>query len=154
MVCLGNICRSPLAEGILQNKVIKAGLNWQVDSAGTNHYQTGCPPHQFSLRVARLHNIDLCKQQCRQFTRQDMIDFDKIYVMDSMNYQDVKHISASAWDAKKVDLLLNELYPFENRNVPDPFGNGENAFHNIYQLIDEACTMVVKKYHPATAYRI
>jgi len=97
MVCLGNICRSPLAEGILQHKVIKAGLLWQVESAGTANYHVGEPPHKLSQKVAKMNGIDISRQQCRQFKKEDMLEFDKIYAMDSENYINIKHISGDLW---------------------------------------------------------
>lgn len=90
MVCFGNICRSPLAEGILQHKANALKLNWQVDSAGTAGYHVGEAPHRLSQKVAKQNGIDIGKQQCRQFVKEDMLHYDFIYVMDSSNYNDVK----------------------------------------------------------------
>ncbi len=146
MICLGNICRSPLAEGILQYKADKAGLNWKVDSAGTGNWHIGEPPHHLSQKVARLNGVDISKQCCRQFRKEDMLQYDKIYVMDSSNYNDVKHISRELWDESKVDLLLNELYPGQNRNVPDPWYGTEDGFHTVYDMIAKACDNILRKY--------
>lgn len=146
MVCLGNICRSPLAEGILKDKVKKAGLDWIVDSAGTSHYQVGNPPHTLSQKVAKEKGIDICSQRCRQFEKQDMDKFDRIYVMDEENYLDVKRIAADKWNAEKVDLLLNEIYPLENRGVPDPFNGPESEFNHVYELIERACEKIVGRF--------
>lgn len=148
MVCLGNICRSPLAEGILQYKVNKAGLDWKVDSAGTAGYHVGEPPHHLSQKVARLNGVDISNQCCRQFTKEDMIEFDRVYVMDSANYNDVRRISKELWNPDKTDLLLNELYPQQNRNVPDPWYGTEDGFHKVYDMIDKACDVIIKKYTP------
>ena len=145
MVCLGNICRSPLAEGVLRNKIVKAGLHWEVDSAGTGHYQTGCAPHKLSQKIARDKGIDICGQQCRQFVKEDMDKFDKIYVMDIDNYNDVKRIAGEKWDAGKVDLLLNEAYPSENIGVPDPYYGVESDYVSVYRMIDKACELIVAK---------
>jgi protein-tyrosine phosphatase len=146
MVCLGNICRSPLAEGIMQRKIEKAGLDWQVDSAGTAGYHVGEAPHKLSQKVARQNGINICQQQCRQFVKEDMQRFDKVYVMDSSNYNDVRRISAELWDENKTDLLLNELYPGQNRNVPDPWYGEEDGYHKVFDMIDKACEVIVKKY--------
>ena len=146
MVCLGNVCRSPLAEGILRDKVKKANLNWTVDSAGTNGYDPGCAPHEFSQKVALENGINIKEQQCRHFVKEDMKRFDKIYVMDQQNYYEVKRISGSHWDEKKVDFLLNEIDPGENRIVPDPWMGGEDGFYKAYELINRACTAIVDKY--------
>ena len=143
MVCLGNICRSPLAEGILKDKIAKAGLDWEVDSAGTAHYQTGSAPHHLSQKVATSYGIDICDHGCRQFIQQDMIDFDKIYVMDAGNYKEVKRISRNLWDALKVDMLMNELYPSENISIPDPYFSEEADYHKVYEMIEKACEKIV-----------
>jgi protein-tyrosine phosphatase len=113
MVCLGNICRSPLAEGILQHHAWEAGLNWSVESAGTGTWHIGEPPHHLSIKVARQNSIDISKQRARQFVKEDFLNFDFIYVMDSSNYNDVKRISEKLFDETKIDLLLNTtgIYP-------------------------------------------
>jgi protein-tyrosine phosphatase len=143
MVCLGNICRSPLAEGILKSKIEKLKLNWMVDSAGTANYHIGQPPHTLSQKVAKEKNIDISKQQCRQFVKEDMIRFDKIYVMDNNNYLDVKNIAADFWNESKVELLLNSLYPNQNKNVPDPWYGEEKDYYDVFELINRACDKVI-----------
>lgn len=149
MVCLGNICRSPLAEGILQHKAKKMGLNWQVDSAGTAGYHVGEAPHRLSQKVAKINGVDISHQQCRQFVREDMLLYDKIYVMDSSNYSDVKRISKEYWNEEKVDLLLNELHPNKNKDVPDPWYGEEDGYHHVYKMISDACEEIIKKYSNA-----
>ena len=146
MVCLGNICRSPLAEGILRDKAQKAGLDWIVDSAGTNHYETGYAPHKLSQNIARLNGVEIKDQCCRQFVKEDMLNFDKIYVMDENNYFDVKRISKQFWNEDKVDFLLNEVYPYENRKIPDPYFGKEEDYKQVYTLIDQACSNILKNY--------
>jgi protein-tyrosine phosphatase len=146
MVCLGNICRSPLAEGILRDKIRKAELHWTVDSAGTANYHIGDSPHHLSQKVAKLKGVDISYLQGRQFDKHDILHFDKIYVMDANNYEEVKNMSRELWDEKKVDLLLNELYPFENREVPDPWYGSEEGYHRVYQMISEACDAILTKY--------
>ena len=121
MVCLGNICRSPLAEGILQHKAKEAGLNWQVDSAGTNGYHIGEAPHKLSQKVAQLNGIDICKQKARQFIKEDIDRYDKLFAMADDVLEEMETIAKEKWDATKADLFLNELYPGENRSVPDPW---------------------------------
>ena len=105
MVCLGNICRSPLAEGILQDKAGKAGLNWIVESAGTNGYHTGEPPHYLSIKVARENGIDISKQRSRRFIASDLEDYDLIYAMATDVMEDMKRISRNKFDEKKVRLF-------------------------------------------------
>lgn len=146
MVCLGNICRSPLAEGILQHKADKLGLKWEVDSAGTAGYHVGEAPHKLSQKVAKLNGVDISNQRCRQFKKEDFLHYDKIYVMDTSNYNDVKRLSRELWDEKKIDLLLNEIHPQKNESVPDPWYGEEDGYHKVYKMIDEACEEIIKKY--------
>lgn len=146
MVCLGNICRSPLAEGILQHKAALAGLNWFVDSAGTAGYHTGEQPHVFSQKVALLNGIDIGRQRCRQFVKQDMLNFDRIFVMDNDNYAEVKRISGPVWDGAKVSLLLDTLYPGQKKNVPDPWYGTEKDYHSVFDMLSKACDKIVEAY--------
>ena len=146
MVCLGNICRSPLAEGILQEKVNKAGLSWVVDSAGTNHYHTGDPPHPLSQKVALANGIDITQQRARRFTTEDLNQFDKIYALAGDVLKDIQRITGSKFDSSKVDLLLNEQYPGKNLDVPDPYYGGEPDFHEVFELLDQVCDQLILKY--------
>jgi len=148
MVCHGNICRSPLAEGILQHKAKAAGLNWKVDSAGTSGYHHGEQPHHLSQKVASINGIDISSQCSRQFKKEDMLNYDKIYVMDSENYVEVKRMSRELWNADKVDLLMNEVYPGRNMNVPDPWYGEEDGYHEVFEMISKACDAIVEKYAP------
>jgi len=146
MVCLGNICRSPLAEGILQHKADEHHLNWEIDSAGTGGWHTGEAPHRLSQKIAGNHGIDISHLKARQFVKEDMQRFDKIYVMDSENYNDVKRISGRLFDENKVDLILNESYPGKNKNVPDPwYANTDAAFEEVYQMLDKAGDAIVRR---------
>jgi len=146
MVCLGNICRSPLAEGILQDKAWKAGLKWSVESAGTNSYHIGEAPHPLSQKVAKLNGIDICQQRKRRFVAEDFNRFDKIYAMSADVIDEMKSIAKKNFDEKKVDLLLNELFPGQNVDVPDPWYGPEPGFHHAFKIIDEACEAIIKKY--------
>lgn len=146
MVCLGNICRSPLAEGILKHKAEQAGLNWQIESAGTENYHVGQPPHHLSQKVARLNGIDICEQRARRFSKEDFDQYDKIYAMSADVIEEVKHIAKEKFDASKIDLLLNEVHPGANKSVPDPWYGTEPGFHEVYKIIDEACDAVVRNY--------
>ncbi len=145
MVCLGNICRSPLAEGILQDKANKAGLNVKVDSAGTIATHEGELPDSRSIATAKTHGIDITNQRSRPLKEEDFDVFDVIYVMDASNYSDV--IARVATDAQrsKVKMILNESYPNENRRVPDPYYGGNEGFENVYQMLNEACSVIVEK---------
>lgn len=146
MVCLGNICRSPLAEGILQEKIKQAGLNWEVDSAGTNSYHTGEAPHHFSQKIAALNGIDISRQRARRFVKGDFGQYDKIYAMAPDVLDDMKSIAREKFDEQKVDLLLNEQYPGQNKEVPDPWYGPEDGYYVVFDIIEEACDCIIKKY--------
>ncbi len=146
MVCLGNICRSPLAEGILQDKAFSAGLTWSIESAGTNSYHTGEPPHPLSQKVAQLNGVNICKQRARRFAAADFEVYDKIYALAGDVIEEMHRIAKNKFDASKVDLLMNELYPGKNMDVPDPWNGPEKGYHEVYKLIDKACDAIVAKY--------
>jgi len=151
MVCLGNICRSPLAEGILKEKAAKAGLQWTIESAGTNGYHDGDAPHHLSQKVAKLNGIDICSQRSRKITPEDFNTFDKIYAMSSDVIDEMKWIARKKYDASKVELLMNELKPGKNLDVPDPWYGPEPGYHAVYKMIDEACDAIVNKYRNLSA---
>jgi protein-tyrosine phosphatase len=146
MVCLGNICRSPLAEGILQHRVIQSGLNWTVSSAGTNGYHIGEAPHFLSQKVARINGIDISHQRCRKFRPEDLVTYDKVYAMAQDVVEEMEMIAGKIINTPKVDLLMNELYPGENMDVPDPWYGPEPGYHEVFRMIDEACTEIIRKY--------
>jgi protein-tyrosine phosphatase len=146
MVCLGNICRSPLAEGILQHKAIKAGLNWEVDSAGTNGYHTGEPPHNLSIKVAALHGIDISLQKSRKFTSGDFEDYDIIYAMANDVLENMRTIGKNKFDTNKVSLFLEESFPGEEKDVPDPWNGPETDYREVFEIIDRNCDSIINKY--------
>lgn len=143
MVCLGNICRSPLAQGILESKVNLDKVF--VDSAGTAAYHVGNLPDERSIDVARNYGINITNQRARKFTVQDFDEFDYIYAMDISNYQNILMLARGEEDENKVRLILNEIYPSENKSVPDPYYGGNQGFVNVYQMLDEACDVISKK---------
>jgi protein-tyrosine phosphatase len=145
MVCLGNICRSPLAEGILRHKAEQQGLDWEIESAGTGGYHIGEAPHKLSQKVALHNGIDISCQQARQFCKEDMLTFDRIYVMDAENYQEVKRMSKELWDSSKTDLLLNVSDPGRNRGVPDPWYGEEDGYHKVFDMISKACGVIIEQ---------
>ena len=147
MVCLGNICRSPLAEGILQKKAAEAGLNWEVDSAGTNGFHVGESPHHLSEKVARSNGIDISKQVSRQFIKEDFQRFDRIYAMANDVMKDMKQIGGAHFDESKTDFLLNEIYPGQNRNVPDPWYGNEDGYIEVFELLEKACDAVIENHY-------
>lgn len=144
MVCLGNICRSPLAEGILRHKAQELNLDITIDSAGTSDYHIDQHPDKRSILSAKKHGIDISKLKGRQFKVSDFDAFDLIFVMDSSNYSDVIALSRNENDTKKVELILNRVYPNSNMAVPDPYYGGEQGFENVYQLLNKACDAIVK----------
>lgn len=146
MVCLGNICRSPLAEGVLQKKADEAGLNWQVDSSGTNGYHTGEAPHKLSQKVALLHGVDISEQRAWRFKASFFDEYDKIYVMANDVLADVRRIAGSKFNAKKIDFLLNELTPGTNQDLTDPWYGEEPGYHDVYALVDKACDAILAKH--------
>ena len=146
MVCFGNICRSPLAEGILQDKAFKSGLTWGIESSGTNSYHTGEPPHPLSQKVAKLNGIDISKQRAKRFTASDFDRYDKIYALAKDVMEDMRRIAKNKYDESKVDLLMNELYPGNNKDVPDPYYGAEAGYHEVYKMIDEVCDSIIEKY--------
>jgi protein-tyrosine phosphatase len=145
MVCLGNICRSPLAEGILKHRAQAAGLNWQVDSAGTNGYHVGEAPHRLSQKVAQLNGIDICQQRARRFVAEDFDRYDKIYAMADDVLEDMQRIAGKKFNPEKADLLLNEIFPGENRSITDPWYGTEPGYHEVFGEIDAACEAIIKK---------
>ncbi len=142
MVCLGNICRSPLAEGILKSKVNH--LDVEVDSAGTAAYHIGEQPDRRSIEIAKKYGIVLSNQRARQFSINDFDEFDKIYAMDTSNYANIIALSRNESDRDKVNLILNEITPTAFKSVPDPYYGGSNGFQNVYQMLDDACNKIVE----------
>ena len=143
MVCLGNICRSPLAEGILKSKLNTDSV--QVDSAGTGDYHIGDPPDPRSIAVGKKYGLDITDQLGRHFEPSDFERFDHIYVMDNFNFTDVISMAKNEDQKKKVKLILNEIFPGENVDVPDPYQGGPEGFENVYKMLDEACEIIAKK---------
>jgi len=138
MVCLGNICRSPLAEGILRHLAQQQGLDWEVDSAGTGSWHIGDPPDHRSVKVARRHGVDISGLRGRQFNAADFERFDHIYVMDLNNYRDVLRKAHSEAQRQKVQLLLAG-----QQEVPDPWYD-DALFEPVYNMIYTACEQIVQ----------
>ncbi|NOR28308.1 MAG: low molecular weight phosphotyrosine protein phosphatase [Lutibacter sp.] len=146
MVCLGNICRSPLAEGILKYKLNSSQTI--VDSAGTAAYHQGEKPDVRSIAIAKKNGIDISKQQARKFLVQDFDEFDYIYVMDNLNYKNVLKLARNEVEKSKVKLILNEIFPDDNLDVPDPYYGGDFGFKKVYEMLDNACDIIAKKINP------
>lgn len=145
MVCLGNICRSPMAEGLMRSKIDKYKLNAEVDSAGFEPFHTGDKPDSRAFKVMNHHGIDISGQRSRLFRREDFELFDLIYVMDSGNYHDVKSVALNQNQMLNVDYILNVLNPGSNRPVPDPYMSGEEGFERTFSLLDSATEQIAKK---------
>ena len=143
MVCLGNICRSPLAEGILKSKVVASKV--LVESAGTGGWHVGELPDSRSIEIAKKHGIDITDQRGRKFSEYDFERYDVIYVMDNSNYRDVLKLANSDSEKKKVKLILYEIFPGENVDVPDPYYGGSQGFENVFQMLDDACEKIAQK---------
>ena len=144
MVCLGNICRSPLAEGILKSKLDPNFF--YVDSAATAAYHVGEKPDKRSILTAKRHGIDISNQRARKFIKSDFINFDVIYAMDKENFHNIISLAKDDFQQRKVKLLLNESKLFLNKSVPDPYYGGDDGFEDVYQMLDQACEMIEKKY--------
>lgn len=144
MVCLGNICRSPLAEGILKSKLDSD--HFIIESAGTGHWHVGEMPDKRSIKVAQKYGIDITTQRGRQFTEKDFEEFDIIYVMDIENKKNLLKIAPNDHSQKKIKLILNELFENENVEVPDPYYGTDSDFEHVYKLLDEASTIIAKKF--------
>ncbi|MFP9099736.1 low molecular weight protein-tyrosine-phosphatase [Flavobacterium sp. RHBU_24] len=143
MVCLGNICRSPLAEGILQSKL--PADKFLVDSAGTGNWHAGDGPDRRSVSTAKGRGLDISRQRARQIKKSDFTEFNHIYVMDSSNLRDVTALAPDAAAKAKVKLMMDEIFPGQKVDVPDPYYGGQEGFENVYDMLDEACTLVAEK---------
>ncbi|MCD8742265.1 low molecular weight phosphotyrosine protein phosphatase [Mucilaginibacter roseus] len=139
MVCLGNICRSPLAEGVMQHLADKNGLDWTVDSAGTGNWHVGEAPDHRSIRTALNRGVDISKQVCKQFTVHDFDEFDLIMVMDKFNLRDVLAKARNQSDRDKVRLLLG------NAEVPDPYYD-DSKFETVYDMVEQGCRDIIKEF--------
>lgn len=142
MVCLGNICRSPLAEGILREKTNKLGIPVFIDSAGTSNYHIGEHPDKRTIANAFKNGVDVSKLKARQFKVSDFDEFDTIFVMDSSNYTNVIELARNKKDIEKVELILNRIHPKSNMAVPDPYFGGEEGFQTVFNLLDKACDTI------------
>lgn len=146
MVCLGNICRSPLAEGILKKKADAAGLDWVIESAGTNGFHVGEAPHHLSQKVAKANGVNICDQVARKFSSRDVEEYDFIYAMAADVLNDIRKIAGPGMKGTNIKLFLDELYPGQSRDVPDPWYGDEDGYHDVYALIDETCDRIIEKY--------
>lgn len=145
MVCLGNICRSPIADGILRKKVSDLGLPVIVDSAGTSGFHSGEQPDERMRKTAKSFGVNIDDLRARQFTVDDFDTFDLIYAMDASNYNNILSLARTEEDRSKVRLILNELEPGKNLQVPDPYYGGEQGFIEVFNLLDAATDRIIEK---------
>ncbi len=145
MVCLGNICRSPMADGLLRKKAAENNLDIIVDSAGTGDWHVGQAPDERMRATAKKNGVPIDDLRGRQFTEADYDEFDKIYVMDESNFDNVVKLARDERDTRKVDLLLNVSYPGESRSVPDPYFGGDEGFQHVFDMLDKATDVLIKK---------
>ncbi|MBK7148184.1 MAG: low molecular weight phosphotyrosine protein phosphatase [Bacteroidetes bacterium] len=145
MVCLGNICRSPIAHGLLKHKADKLGLSWVVDSAGTSDWHAGELPNEKSIRVMKEHGIDITYQRSRLLTRQDLQDFELIYVMDESNLANVVNMASSEAEINKIKMIMNEVREGQNEPVPDPWGLSQQHYEEVYAMLDEATDKIIER---------
>lgn len=150
MVCLGNICRSPLAEGIMQHKAQTRNLDWKVDSAGTGAWHAGERPDSRSIRTGRNHGIDIARQRARQVRQDDFDHFDLILAMDSNNYEDLHGLAQTDEQRSKIAMIMNFLHPGEDRDVPDPYYHN-HLFEDVYHMLDAACDAVIQQFNGDTS---
>jgi len=146
MVCLGNICRSPLAEGILQHKANLAGFNWKVESAGTNVYHNGEAPHHICQKLSKANGIDISNQRSRQIKKIDFENYNLLYAMAGDVMSDMKRIAGDKFDAEKNILFLEAMMPGHQMDVPDPWYGGEDGFIEVYELIEKNCNKIIENY--------
>ncbi len=143
MVCLGNICRSPLADGLLKSKVESLGLNVVVDSAGTSGHHSGESPDPRMRATAKHHGLSIDHLRARQFVTSDFDEFDLIYAMDSSNFNNILKLARNDEDRSKIMMILNEITPGLNKAVPDPYYGGDEGFEDVYKMLDEATDIII-----------
>jgi protein-tyrosine phosphatase len=145
-VCLGNICRSPLAEGIMLKLISDKNLPIEIDSAGTSNFHAGETPDYRTVLNAKKHGVDLTPLKARQFSEKDFNNFDVIYVMDKSNMTNVLALAKNKEQEQKVELFLNTLFPNQNMEVPDPYFGGEEGFEDVFNLVYSTCEKMIEKY--------
>ena len=148
MVCLGNICRSPMAHGLLEEKAKAKGLHIEVDSAGTSGFHAGETPDARMRATAKSRGVNIDHQTSRQFLQSDFDKFDVIYAMDSDNRDNMLRLARNDEDRNKVKLILNEIHPGEDLPVPDPYYGGDQGFEEVFDMLDEATTKILGDYRP------
>lgn len=149
MVCLGNICRSPMAHGILQHKVTALNLDWEIDSAGTSNWHQGELPDARAVDCMHKHGIDITYQRSRPIVHEDLQEYDLIYAMDKTNYVNIVSMARNEEQVHKVKMILDEIYPGQGKEVPDPYYGGDMGFEKVYKMLDTATDKILEKYSPS-----
>lgn len=146
MVCLGNICRSPMAHGLMEEKIGNHQLNWQVDSAGTSSFHQGEAPDTRAIACMEKHGIDISAQQSRPFRKNDFEDFDLIFCMDKINLRNVLLLAQHKEHAARAKLILHEIEDELTEEVPDPYYDSYNGFEHVFALLNKATDAIIKNY--------
>lgn len=150
MVCLGNICRSPLAEGILREKIRRRGLPWKVESAGMGSWHRGEAPDPRAQAVALAHGIDISTQRAKQFHTEYFSSFDRIFAMDAENYADLMRLTINEDERRKIEMICNLSEPGKNRSIPDPYYD-DDLYETVFSLLDDACDALINKFENAVS---
>lgn len=145
-VCLGNICRSPMAEGILSLKARQQKLNIEVDSAGTGNWHSGESPDKRAVEVSNKYGVDISKQKARQIVLDDFVKFDLILVADQKVYEEVIALAKKNEEKQKVNFILNLISPSSNQEVPDPYFGGDEGFERVFEMLDKACDALIQNH--------
>ncbi len=145
MVCLGNICRSPMAAGVLRDKLMASELDVLIDSAGTSSLHKGETPDKRAIKCLNAYGIDISGLKARPFTSKDFSDFDIIFAMDTENYKGIIRQAANEWQKQKVFLFMESSMPGQSLSVPDPWYGDENGFHEVYKMIESNCDAIIEK---------
>jgi protein-tyrosine phosphatase len=145
-VCLGNICRSPIAEGVMKDLVRQNGLNWHVESAGTQSYHIGKPPHQFSQEVCLENGIDISGQRAQLYEAEKYRDFDLVYAVSVDVLHEIGGLPDDIETPSRAQLLLEEIFPEEKQSVPDPWYGGKEGYYPVFKLLKRSCERIIRKY--------
>lgn len=146
MVCFGNICRSPMAMGLLKSKLEAAGSKSIVDSCGFEPYHIGDAPDKRAQKVMKNNGIDISDNRARMFQKNDFDTYDKIFVMDRRNYDDVKRLAKTTESLQKVDYIMNMVHPGKNMEVPDPYYGDADGFNETFSALDIATDAIMDKF--------
>jgi protein-tyrosine phosphatase len=143
LVCLGNICRSPMAEGILRHMIRERGLDWLTDSAGTGHYHVGEQPDRRAMKAMKGHGIDISDLRARQLRATDLEAFDLLLAMDADNLRNIRQLAPSMALAAKARLIMDHAPAHPLREVPDPYFGGDEGFEAVYHMLTTACVNLI-----------